>query len=130
MRKSLTVTMIAVFVLVCGATFVFAHHGPAKVSIAAAAKKQPAVAFDHAKHTTLAKTCDTCHHTNKGLTADTDKDVKKCSSCHLNPKDANVPNMAEMSMTKNPFHIRCVGCHKAGVAGKKGPAVCKDCHKK
>jgi hypothetical protein len=127
MRKTMTVAAIAALLIVSGATLLFAHHGPAKVSIDAAAKKQPAVAFDHATHVKRAKTCETCHHTEKGLTNETDKNVKKCSSCHLNPKDAKVPNMAEMSMTKNPFHMACVNCHKTG---KKGPTVCKDCHKK
>ena len=131
MRKSLTVAVLAAFVLVSGATFVFAaQQQPAKVTIDAAAKKQPPVAFDHAKHVTLAKPCEKCHHTNTGLTADNAKDVQKCSACHLNPKDAKIPNMAEMSMTKNPFHTVCISCHKTGVDGKKGPSVCKDCHKK
>lgn len=131
MRKNLTVAILAAFVLVAGASYLFAsQQPPAKVTIDAAAKKQPAVVFDHAKHLTLAKQCEKCHHTNKGLTADNAKDVQKCSACHLNPKDVKVPNMAEMSMTKNPFHTLCVGCHKTPVAGKKGPSVCKDCHKK
>lgn len=131
MRKTLTIAMIAAFVLVCGASLVFAaQQPPAKVTIDAAAKKQPGVVFDHTKHTTLAKSCEQCHHSNKGLTEANAKDVQKCSACHLNPKDAKVPNMAEMSMTKNPFHTLCIGCHKTGVSGKKGPAVCKDCHKK
>jgi len=53
-------------------------------------------------------------------------DVKKCSQCHLDPKD-KAPTMREMSLTKNPFHIRCIGCHKAQ---KKGPIVCTGCHVK
>jgi hypothetical protein len=107
-------------------------HYPATLKIDEAAKKQPAVTFDHAKHgDTLVKSCDTCHHTQKGLTkaiAEANKvDIKKCSTCHLDPKESKIPSMREMSMTKNPFHIRCIGCHKDS---KKGPTVCKDCHKK
>ena len=110
------------------ATLAFAHY-PGKVKVDVAAKKQPPVTFDHAKHgDTLVKSCDTCHHTNKGLTkAQAGKvDVKKCSECHLNPQ-GKVPSMREMSPTKNPMHIRCLGCHKEQ---KKGPTVCTKCHVK
>ncbi|MGA7616894.1 MAG: cytochrome c3 family protein [Thermoanaerobaculia bacterium] len=126
MRKLMSVAAAFAFLLVT--TLASAQQkAPDTVKIDAAAKKQPAVTFPHAQHEKLVKTCDTCHHTNKGLTAANAKDVKKCSDCHLNPTDAKVPSMAEMSMTKNPFHIKCIGCHKAE---KKGPAMCKDCHKK
>jgi hypothetical protein len=113
------------------ATFVLAHHNErtGTITIKAAAKKQPPVTFSHDKHsTTLVKTCDTCHHTQQGLTAEKTKDTKvvKCSTCHLDPK-GDVPSMREMSMTKNPFHIRCISCHKEQ---KKGPVVCTGCHKK
>jgi hypothetical protein len=106
-----------------------AHHGPAKTVINAAAKKQPGVPFDHKKHSeTLVKTCDTCHHTNKGMTNANATGVKvaKCTTCHLDPK-GKVPSMRDMSLTANPFHKNCIGCHKTQ---KKGPTVCKDCHKK
>lgn len=125
MRRNVTVIMLSFLV----ATLAFAHY-PGKIKIDAAAKKQPAVSFDHAKHgDTLAKSCDTCHHTQKGLTkAQVDKvDVKKCSECHLDPKDPKVPTMREMSLTKNPMHIRCIACHKET---KKGPTVCMKCHVK
>ena len=104
----------------------FAHHGPDKVTIDAAKSKQPAVTFDHAKHsTTLVKSCDTCHHTQKGLKSEETK-VVKCTTCHLNAK-GNVPSMREASLTKNPFHTRCIDCHKKE---KKGPVVCTGCHVK
>lgn len=102
---------------------------PETIIINAAAKRQLPVPFTHGKHaTTLAKTCDTCHHTQKGLTAEKVKDMKvvKCSTCHLDPK-GEVPSMREMSMTRNPFHIRCIACHKAE---RKGPMVCTECHRK
>lgn len=105
-------------------------HYPATLKIDEAAKKQPAVTFDHAKHgDKLAKSCDTCHHTQKGLTKEQTNtvDVKKCSECHLDPKDAKVPGMREMAMTKNPFHMACIACHKEQ---KKGPIACTGCHKK
>lgn len=125
MRRNISIALV----LFCLAATVALAHYPAKVKINEAAKKQPPVTFDHAKHgDTLVKSCDTCHHTNKGLTrAQADKiDVKKCSECHLDPK-GTVPSMREMSLTKNPMHIRCLGCHKEQ---KKGPTACNKCHVK
>jgi hypothetical protein len=126
MRKALVLAASALFVL-STAPAALAHHGPENIVIKAAQKKQAPVPFSHGKHAkTLVKGCDTCHHTQKGLTADKDADVKKCSTCHLDPK-AGVPSMREMSLTKNPFHILCIDCHKTQ---KKGPTVCTQCHKK
>lgn len=104
---------------------VLAHH-PDTTTIDAAAKKQAAVVFPHAKHVKLTK-CETCHHNNKGLTAESKAKVEKCSTCHLDPKDAKTPSMREASLTKNPFHINCISCHKEQ---KKGPTACTGCHKK
>jgi len=115
--------------LSCFTAVVALAHYPAKMKVDAAAKKQGAVTFDHAKHgDALVKSCDTCHHTQKGLTkAQAGKvDVKKCSSCHLDPKD-KAPSMREMSLTKNPFHTACISCHKEK---KKGPVACTGCHAK
>jgi hypothetical protein len=126
MRK---VWSVAVFTVFLAANVALAHY-PTTVNIDQAKSKQPSVSFNHAKHgDTLAKSCDTCHHSNKGLTkADADKvDVKKCAACHLDPKDPKIPSMREMSLTKNPMHIRCINCHKTA---KKGPIACTGCHKK
>ena len=114
------------FILALIAVAALAHHGPINVVLDAAAKKQPGVPFSHEKHAKLAKSCDTCHHTQKGLTEDSKVDVKKCSTCHLDPKD-KAPSMREMSLTKNPYHINCIGCHKEA---KKGPVACVKCHLK
>jgi hypothetical protein len=122
--------LIATALVLCFASAVaYGHHGPVTTTLNAAAKKMPGVPFTHEKHAlTLAKTCDTCHHTQKGLKAEgTGMDVKKCSTCHLDPKDAKIPSMREMSLTKNPFHIRCISCHKEQ---KKGPVACAGCHVK
>jgi hypothetical protein len=122
------VTLASLFSLLL-AISLFAHY-PDKVQVDIAAKKQPPVVFNHALHgDKLVKTCETCHHTEKGLTkAKTDTvDVKKCSECHLNPTDPKVPNQREMSLTKNPFHVRCINCHKSE---KKGPTACTGCHVK
>ena len=121
MRK-LTLCLLVLF----AAAIAFAHHGPVTLEIKAAAKKQPPVTFSHEKHAKVAKSCDTCHHTQKGLKSDAEK-VVKCTTCHLDPKKPEMPSMREMSMTKNPFHERCISCHKEN---KKGPTVCKDCHVK
>lgn len=130
MDKGLTRRLVPVLLAVClAATAALADQIPETLVIKAAAKKLPPVPFSHAKHArTLVKTCTTCHHTQKTLTAETVKDTKvvKCSTCHLDPK-GEVPSMREMSTTKNPFHIRCTSCHKAE---KKGPVVCTECHKK
>ena len=103
-----------------------ASKAPVSVVIDAGAKKQPPVTFPHEKHTKLVKACDTCHHTNKGLTAESKMKVEKCSSCHMKA-EGKMGTMSEMNMEKNPMHAKCVGCHKAG---KKGPTTCVKCHVK
>ena len=124
MRKPIAAAIALVFAV---ATLTVAAV-PGKVTISAAKAKQPSVTFDHAKHaTTLVKTCETCHHNHKGLTKDTKSEVKKCTACHLDTKGNLMLSAREMSMTKNPFHIRCAGCHKTE---KKGPVICTGCHKK
>jgi hypothetical protein len=118
--------LLAAIVLLL-ATTLFAHHGPESIVIKAAQKKQGPVKFSHEKHAKLAKSCDTCHHTQKGLTAGNAKSVTKCTTCHLDPKSANIPSMREASLTKNPFHKACLSCHRSE---KKGPVACNGCHTK
>lgn len=123
MRKPVAVAITFLFIVVSMAFGAV----PAKVTISAAKAKQPPVTFDHAKHaTTLVKTCETCHHNHKGLTKDTKVEVKKCTACHLDT-NGKIITMRDPTMTKNPFHVRCVACHKAE---KKGPVICTGCHKK
>ncbi len=124
MRK--TLPLVASIVVCLSVTVALADKAPATVTICDAAKKQAPVVFPHEKHTTLVKTCDTCHHTNKGLTADSKVKVEKCSACHLKAQ-GKVATMSDMSLQKNPMHLRCVGCHKEQ---KKGPVACTVCHKK
>lgn len=119
---------LALVIALLAATALLAHHGPDVVKIDAAAKKQAPVTFSHGKHATqFVSSCDTCHHTQKGLTSDKETNVAKCSTCHLDPKSPNVPSMREASLTKNPFHSLCIDCHKEQ---KKGPTGCMACHKK
>jgi len=119
LRLILPIILIATLPALAGKT-------PATVTIDAAAKKQKAVPFPHEKHTKVAKTCDVCHHDQKGLTADSKAEVKKCGACHLDAK-SKAPSMSETSLTKNPFHKLCISCHKAQ---KKGPTGCTGCHVK
>jgi hypothetical protein len=129
MRSTLyAATAIAV---VLAATILFAapHHGPVDVVIDAAQKRRAAVEFPHAAHHEWVASCDTCHHTDEGLTADAaiEAEVQGCVSCHLDPEQADTPSMREMSLKKNPYHVLCVDCHKEQ---QKGPAECDDCHPK
>jgi len=130
MKKFVTIFLSALVVMLftTGAFATKANQAPAKITVDEAAKKQPAVTFDHAAHGKLTK-CETCHHTQKGLTATSADEVKKCSSCHMTPEKPETPKMSEMSMTKNPFHIECIKCHKDS-KDPKAPTKCTDCHKK
>ena len=97
----------------------YAAAPPKKVTLDKCKAKKPGVAFDHGAHSKTHKIkCKTCHHTGKNVSCATAK-------CHLGKAEGKKPGCAEMSMTKNPYHITCVGCHKKG----KGPKGCKDCHK-
>jgi len=69
------------------------------------------------------------------VTAETvaDMEVALCSSCHLEPEEAETPSCKEKSTKKNPFHISCVGCHKAAKkenAETTAPTKCNACHPK
>lgn len=128
--KKLVTILVAVLLTMAFATVAMAKkatEAPESVTINAAQAKQPAVTFPHKAHVDMGVTCETCHHTQKGLTKDSTDEVPTCVSCHLNPKDAATPNMAEMSMKKNPFHMDCINCHKEKA---KGPVKCAECHKK
>ncbi len=130
MKKSTAVLLASlVFILMAGMAIAAAHHGPENIMINEAAAKKPGVEFPHWKHQDMVPKCTTCHHTDKGLSASSPADVKveKCSACHLDPKDPEMPSMRQMSMKKNPFHMKCIGCHREEA---KGPTRCADCHKK
>ena len=123
----MAISLVAALLVASSATATTAAAVPGKVTVGAAAKKQRPVTFDHAKHAAIVKTCDTCHHTQKGLKkGDAKVEVQKCSACHLDPKP-KVPSMREMNLQKNPFHAVCLKCHKQE---KKGPVACAGCHVK
>ncbi len=112
---------IAVLGLVGGVTAI-AAKAPKETVIKACQKTKPPVAFPHQDHVTKNKIkCKTCHHTGKNDVA--------CSSadCHAGKAAGKKPGCAEMSLTKNPFHITCINCHKKE---NKGPKACAQCHKK
>ncbi len=132
MKKLATILLstLVVMLFATGAFAVKSNQAPAKITIDDAAKKQPAVTFDHAAHGKLTK-CETCHHTQKGLDAKAAIEVATCASCHTTPEKATTPKISEMSPTKNPYHIGCVKCHKDGAKEHpKAPTKCVECHKK
>ena len=60
-------------------------------------------------------------------------EVKPCETCHNTPEKAETPKCSEMSLTKNPYHIACINCHKEELkknAEAKAPTKCTDCHVK
>ena len=117
-RKLLTALItIGIMGMVTGLA---AKAPPKKVTIDKFKKKKPGVVFDHEANSKKRKIkCITCHHNKKQVSCAT-------KGCHAAKKDGKKPGGGEMSMKKNPFHIRWVGCHKKR---KKGPKKCKECHK-
>jgi hypothetical protein len=123
MKKTLSVIGVVAFALM--ATIALAGP-PDMIKIDKAMDKKAAVEFPHAKHVEVAESCTVCHHTNEGLTMEMADQVQPCSECHLNP-EGDVPDMAQMSLKKNPFHMQCIDCHKEM---DKGPKTCNECHPK
>ena len=110
-----------------------ANKPPETVTLDDCAAKRAAVEFPHAKHVAGGFACATCHHTQADLKAGSAVEVATCASCHVAPAKATTPKCAEMGLTKNPFHISCINCHKETVAKdatKKAPTKCDDCHPK
>ena len=133
MRRFVTFSAIAALIVVSGLFILSAEAAdmPGTVVLDGCSAKQPPVDFNHATHVDRAK-CVTCHHTQPDLEAG--GEAATCVSCHKDPKD-EAPSCAEMSPTKNPYHINCMGCHKDAVkkdASLKGkaPTTCKECHVK
>jgi len=123
---------LVVFLAAVGMLAFAAGTVPKEVTIDDCQSKQPAVKFSHEAHT--AKTdCVTCHHTQQGLTAEKAAEAKPCETCHNTPEKAETPKCSEMSLTKNPYHIACINCHKEELkknAEAKAPTKCTDCHVK
>ena len=117
LMKKMIILGVIVFSLV-GVAAVFAAGPPTTdVVIDACKTKMSAVTFPHPKHAGEMKiACTTCHHSG----------LKACKDCHGKTPAAGAASCTEMAMNKNPFHVRCIGCHKAQ---GKGPTSCKECHK-
>lgn len=117
---------VAFAVVACLVAGVAIAQPPETATIDDCVNKKAAVEFPHAAHWEVTE-CTTCHHTQEGLTADNAEGVETCGSCHTEPEAAETPKCSEMSLTKNPFHIGCVNCHKEQAAG---PTKCDECHPK
>jgi len=99
---------------------------PEHITIDDCVNKKSAVEFPHAMHFEKLE-CVTCHHTQETLSKETADQAKPCSECHVKPEEASTPICSQMSPKKNPFHIKCMGCHKEQ---EKGPTKCDACHPK
>jgi hypothetical protein len=124
MRRSLAVTAASLLFLSAAAFLAVAQSD--EMSLDGCGEKKSAVAFPHKAHAELME-CATCHHTQEGLTADSGDEVPTCKSCHLDPTEEGALDCAQMSPSKNPYHVNCMGCHKKE---KKGPVKCDECHPK
>ena len=134
MRKLFAPIAVVALAVFAGAALMAtpATKAPDKVSLDDCVAKKTAVAFPHGEHA-KAHACETCHHTQKGLKAGDATEVATCGTCHVTPEKAETPKCAEMSSTKNPFHMLCVNCHKEELAKKadtKAPTKCEQCHPK
>lgn len=133
MHKLQFLIMAGLMTLVCSLSH--AAPPPEEITIDACMNKKSAVTFPHATHFKTIE-CATCHHKQQELTlkkAQEGMEVKRCTGCHKDPEEADAPSCTEMSLKKNPFHVRCIGCHKERKEeGKEnpGPIKCGDCHPK
>jgi hypothetical protein len=134
MEKRIPILIFAAAALLFSAAIIAATaaEAPENVVIDDCVNKKAAVEFPHKAHMEQVE-CVTCHHTQEGLTADSDMEVEACGTCHNEPEDAETPVCSQMSLSKNPFHITCVGCHKEKLAEDEtfaGPTKCDGCHPK
>jgi hypothetical protein len=128
MRNSIVAVaiLIAAVIFAMPALAATAKEAPTDAVLDQCAAKKAGVNFPHGAHLELTE-CTTCHHTNEGLTADSDQEVAPCVSCHKEPEAAETPDCAQMSMSKNPYHITCVTCHKES-GSENAPTKCDGCH--
>ena len=97
---------------------------PDETTIDDCVDRRAAVEFPHKLHFDSME-CSNCHHTQEDLSLETSDQAKACGSCHTEPEKPDTPACSQLSMKKNPFHIRCVACHKERA---EGPTKCNECH--
>ena len=132
MRRVLTGLGIVALVVGVAASLMAFAAVPDTVTIDDCASKKAPVSLPHKAHTELTG-CTTCHHTDKGLTAESASNVQKCGACHNDPEKEGTPECSQMSLSKNPFHILCINCHKEKAKedpSTKAPTKCDGCHPK
>ena len=129
----LTSAVIAMFS--AGPSLAQSADPPEEITLESCGDTQASVTFPHKAHFENVE-CTTCHHSQEGLTLEAAQGgmaVETCSSCHVEPEEESTPNCAERGRTKNPFHIRCVGCHRESTAEDEtlsAPTKCTECHPK
>jgi hypothetical protein len=132
-RSLLTIAVVLIAGFASWAAYgALATEAPENLTIDACMAKKSGVEFPHAAHVGVGE-CAVCHHTQEGLTAESEVEVESCASCHLDPAEAETPNCTEMSTKKNPYHIQCVGCHKESMEANADmalPVKCTECHPK
>ena len=111
------IVMLAVMALATAFIGTLAMADNHVIVIDKAQAKKPPVTFPHKAHQEK-NDFVVCHHTAKSP-----DESKSCFECH--GQNPDIPDPSQMSAKKNPFHIKCVGCHKEQA---KGPTKCKQCH--
>ena len=138
-QAALVVVPALFAVLFLALQFTFAWMASAAVQVAAENAADAASARDAGEAD--APWCETCHGEIHSLVPSSAKDSpvhpsnlpETCGSCHNEPAEAGTPKCSEMSMSKNPYHIGCIGCHKdtkKADAESKVPVKCAECHPK
>jgi len=119
--RSLLVAWTLVLSLGAAATSA-AKPPPKHVVIQSCGKSKAPVTLPHELHAKKEKIpCKACHHTG-----DTSKSCS-AAKCHAGKAEGKRPGCAEASLSKNPFHMSCIGCHNKK---SEGPKNCAQCHKK
>ncbi len=135
-RLCLAVLMSAVVLLVAARpSLAQATDPPEEITLESCGDTRAPVSFPHETHFE-ANECTTCHHSQEELTLEAAQggmEVEACAGCHVEPEEEDTPKCTEKSLKKNPFHIKCVGCHKDSKAEDEtisAPTKCAECHPK
>ncbi len=120
--KRILIAVAAGSMLVAGVALAAEEKAPEKVlEIKECQKAKGPVNFDHQKHFKAKPEtkCIDCHHKGKN---------EGCTTCHKQAQE-KIGTCADMSPTKNPFHVKCIACHKAEAAKfPAAPVKCDGCH--